>query len=132
MILYCCYVLKHYSLDGERRGTRPGQYSDAHQLFLGNLPHNASENDLRQVFERYGKVAELRVHSKSNDRCKGPQAGNNARVPNYGFITFEDQQVVTKVLNSLVRLSLRNMCARLTRIEVLAHITIIILAYLLS
>ncbi|XP_011688716.1 PREDICTED: ras GTPase-activating protein-binding protein 2 [Wasmannia auropunctata] len=88
--------------DGERRGTRPGQYSDAHQLFLGNLPHNASENDLRQVFERYGRVAELRVHSKSNDRCKGPQGGNNtARVPNYGFITFEDQQVVTKVLNSL-------------------------------
>ncbi|EZA61417.1 hypothetical protein DMN91_004218 [Ooceraea biroi] len=88
--------------DGERRGTRPGQYSDAHQLFLGNLPHNASENDLRQVFERYGRVAELRVHSKSNDRCKGPQGGNNTtRVPNYGFITFEDQQVVTKVLNSL-------------------------------
>ncbi|KAL0105575.1 hypothetical protein PUN28_015807 [Cardiocondyla obscurior] len=88
--------------DGERRGTRPGQYSDAHQLFLGNLPHNASENDLRQVFERYGRVAELRVHSKPNDRCKGPQGGNNtARVPNYGFITFEDQQVVTKVLNSL-------------------------------
>ncbi|XP_011882052.1 PREDICTED: ras GTPase-activating protein-binding protein 2 isoform X2 [Vollenhovia emeryi] len=88
--------------DGERRGTRPGQYSDAHQLFLGNLPHNASENDLRQVFERYGRVAELRVHSKSNDRCKGPQGGNNtARVPNYGFITFEDQQVVTKVLSSL-------------------------------
>jgi len=98
-------------LDGERRGTRAGQYSDAHQLFLGNLPHNASENDLRQVFERYGRVAELRVHSKSNDRCKGPQAGNNARVPNYGFITFEDQQVVTKVLNSLVRLFIRNIYA---------------------
>lgn len=92
-------------LDGERRSTRPGQYSDAHQLFLGNLPHNASENDLRQVFERYGRVAELRVHSKTNDRCKGPPGSNNAaRVPNYGFITFEDQQVVTKVLNSLVRL----------------------------
>lgn len=84
------------------------QYSDAHQLFLGNLPHNASENDLRQVFERYGRVAELRVHSKSNDRCKGPQGGNNtARVPNYGFITFEDQQVVAKVLNSLVRSSVK-------------------------
>lgn len=88
--------------DGERRSTRPGQYSDAHQLFLGNLPHNASENDLRQVFERYGRVAELRVHSKTNDRCKGPPGSNNAaRVPNYGFITFEDQQVVTKVLSSL-------------------------------
>ncbi|XP_035736544.1 ras GTPase-activating protein-binding protein 2-like [Vespa mandarinia] len=89
--------------DGERRGgARPCQYSDAHQLFLGNLPHNASEHDLRQLFERYGRVADLRVHSKSSDRCKGPLGSNNAaKVPNYGFITFEDQLVVTKVLNSL-------------------------------
>ncbi|XP_015181642.1 PREDICTED: ras GTPase-activating protein-binding protein 2 isoform X1 [Polistes dominula] len=89
--------------NGERRGgTRPCQYSDAHQLFLGNLPHNASEHDLRQLFERYGKVADLRVHSKSSDRCKGPLgSNNNTKVPNYGFITFEDQLVVTKVLNSL-------------------------------
>ncbi|XP_014205130.1 ras GTPase-activating protein-binding protein 2 isoform X2 [Copidosoma floridanum] len=86
--------------DGERR--RPG-YTDAHQLFLGNLPHNASENDLRQVFERYGRVADLRVHSKQNDRTKGPpgQGQNNTRVPNYGFITFEDSSVVSKVLDDL-------------------------------
>lgn len=88
--------------DGERRGgARPCQYGDAHQLFLGNLPHNATEQDLRQIFERYGRVADLRVHSKSNDRCKGPLGSNNTtKVPNYGFITFEDQQVVLKVLNS--------------------------------
>lgn len=90
------------SLDGDRRGTRQSQYSDAHQLFLGNLPHNASEDDLRQVFESYGRVVELRIHSKSNDRCKGPQGNNTGKVPNYGFITFEDQQVVSKVLQNLV------------------------------
>lgn len=35
--------------DGERRrsSTNAGQYSDDHQLFLGNLPLDASENDLR-------------------------------------------------------------------------------------
>ncbi|XP_061932998.1 ras GTPase-activating protein-binding protein 2 [Apis cerana] len=87
--------------DGDRRGTRQSQYSDAHQLFLGNLPHNASEDDLRQVFESYGRVVELRIHSKSNDRCKGPQGNNTGKVPNYGFITFEDQQVVSKVLQNL-------------------------------
>ncbi|XP_034184658.1 ras GTPase-activating protein-binding protein 2 isoform X1 [Osmia lignaria lignaria] len=88
--------------DGDRRGTRQSQYSDAHQLFLGNLPHNASEDDLRQVFESYGRVVELRIHSKSNDRCKGGAQGNNTgKVPNYGFITFEDQQVVNKVLQNL-------------------------------
>ncbi|KAL7306289.1 hypothetical protein TKK_0001720 [Trichogramma kaykai] len=87
--------------DGERRTSRPGGYTDAHQLFLGNLPHNASENDLRQVFERYGRVADLRVHSKPNGNAKGIQGQNNTRVPNYGFITFEDSTVVNKVLNDL-------------------------------
>ncbi|XP_043474253.1 ras GTPase-activating protein-binding protein 1 isoform X2 [Leptopilina heterotoma] len=89
--------------DGDRRsGGRPNQFTDAHQLFLGNVPHHATEFDLRQLFERYGKVAELRVHSKANDRSKGPQGANSAvRVPNYGFITFEDSTVVAKVLNDL-------------------------------
>ncbi|KZC06771.1 PREDICTED: ras GTPase-activating protein-binding protein 2 [Dufourea novaeangliae] len=87
--------------DGDRRGTRQSQYSDAHQLFLGNLPHNASEDDLRQIFETYGRVVELRIHSKSNDRCKGPQGNNTGKVPNYGFITFEDKQVVNTVLMNL-------------------------------
>ncbi|XP_076686204.1 ras GTPase-activating protein-binding protein 2 [Andrena cerasifolii] len=84
--------------DGDRRGMRQSQYSDAHQLFLGNLPHNATEDDLRQIFEPFGRVVELRIHSKSNDRCKGPQGNNTGKVPNYGFITFEDQEVVSKVL----------------------------------
>ncbi|XP_058810284.1 ras GTPase-activating protein-binding protein 2 [Phymastichus coffea] len=83
--------------DGEHRTGRPG-FPDSHQLFLGNLPHNASESDLRQVFERYGRVADLRVHSKQNDRSKGPQGTNSTRVPNYGFITFEDMSVVKLVL----------------------------------
>ncbi|XP_076375030.1 ras GTPase-activating protein-binding protein 2 isoform X2 [Megalopta genalis] len=87
--------------DGDRRGTRQSQYSDAHQLFLGNLPHNASEDDLRQIFESYGRVVELRIHSKPNDRCKGPQGNNTGKVPNYGFITFEDKQVVSMVLQNL-------------------------------
>ncbi|XP_031849751.1 ras GTPase-activating protein-binding protein 2 [Nomia melanderi] len=87
--------------DGDRRGTRQSQYSDAHQLFLGNLPHNASEDDLRQIFEPYGRVVELRIHSKPNDRCKGPQGNNTGKVPNYGFITFEDKQVVSMVLQNL-------------------------------
>lgn len=96
--------LNEYSnfFSDERRPGRPGGYSDAHQLFLGNLPHNASEHDLRQIFERYGRVADLRVHSKQNDRTKGPPGANNTRVPNYGFITFEDSSVVQKVLNDLV------------------------------
>ncbi|XP_012283370.1 ras GTPase-activating protein-binding protein 2 isoform X2 [Orussus abietinus] len=85
--------------DGDRRG-RLNQYSDAQQLFLGNLPHKASEPELRKMFERFGNVVELRIFSKQTERGKGVLGSNNTRVPNYGFITFEDHQVVTKILDS--------------------------------
>uniref|UniRef100_A0A1B6GEI1 RRM domain-containing protein n=1 Tax=Cuerna arida TaxID=1464854 RepID=A0A1B6GEI1_9HEMI len=84
-------------LDGERR--RPintqAQYPDDHQLFLGNLPLNASENDLREVFKEFGTIVDLRIMSKSN--VKG-QNGN--KVPNYGFIIFDSVQTVQHVLSS--------------------------------
>lgn len=95
---------KYFLLDGDRRGGRQGQYGDSHQLFLGNLPLDASEDQLRQLFEQYGPVAELRVHSKQNERGKAPHGTSNTnRVPNYGFITFEDHQSVVNVLSNLVR-----------------------------
>lgn len=55
------------------------------QLFLGNLPTNASEEELRNLFAVFGKIADLRIHTKQT------QKGSNGRpVPNYGFITFEN------------------------------------------
>jgi len=33
---------------GDRRGVR---YPDSHQLFVGNLPHNVSEEELKTFFE---------------------------------------------------------------------------------
>ena len=49
------------------------------------------------MFGKYGTIVDLRIHSKPNN--KGVQ-GN--RVPNYGFIIFEDPNVVQQVLNSRV------------------------------
>ena len=71
------------------------RYSDAQQLFLGNLPHSATEEELRAVFLRYGPVAELRVHSK-------PAVPGAPRHPNYGFITYETSQAAHDCLNSAV------------------------------
>ncbi|KOB76722.1 Ras GTPase-activating protein-binding protein 2, partial [Operophtera brumata] len=65
-----------------REAPRAPRYSDAQQLFLGNLPHSATEEELRALFARFGPVAELRVHSKS-------AAPGAPRHPNYGFITYE-------------------------------------------
>jgi hypothetical protein len=55
------------------------------QLFLGNLPTSATDEELRNLFSVFGKIADLRIHTKQT------QKGSNGRpVPNYGFITFVD------------------------------------------
>lgn len=48
-------------MDGDRRRSvnNQTQYSDDHQLFLGNLPLNASESDLRVSIEFSFKLQEL-------------------------------------------------------------------------
>ncbi|CAB3226826.1 unnamed protein product [Arctia plantaginis] len=69
------------------------RYSDAQQLFLGNLPHYATEEELRALFARFGPVAELRVHSK-------PAISGPLRHPNYGFITYETSQAAHDCLNA--------------------------------
>lgn len=85
----------------DNRGRR--DWPDHHQLFVGNVPHQATEIELRVIFERFGKVADLRIFSKGNERGKGPQGQNNSmRVPHYGFVTFEDPSVVAKVLAACV------------------------------
>ncbi|KAJ0177553.1 hypothetical protein K1T71_006426 [Dendrolimus kikuchii] len=75
---------------GEGGGRR---YSDAQQLFLGNLPLSATEEELRALFARFGPVAELRVHSKA-------AAPGAPRHPNYGFITYESSQAALDCLNA--------------------------------
>ncbi|KAF7987468.1 hypothetical protein HCN44_003230 [Aphidius gifuensis] len=80
---------------------RRRDWPDHHQLFVGNVPHQASESELRIIFERFGKVVDLHIHCKTTGG-KGPQGQNNStRVPNYGFVTFEDYAVVAKVLEAL-------------------------------
>nr|CAD7443834.1 unnamed protein product [Timema bartmani] len=86
--------------DGDRRRSGVNmtqQYSDNQQLFLGNLPHAATEDDLKQLFSKFGAVIDLRIHSKTNNKGM-----NGNRVPNYGFITFEEPSTVQAVLSSRV------------------------------
>jgi RNA recognition motif-containing protein len=73
------------------------------QLFLGNLPTRATEEELRQMFSVFGKIVDLRIHNK-------PQQKNsqNRPVPNYGFITFEDPASALKLQDSTV--SLKDFC----------------------
>uniref|UniRef100_A0A0K2U9F2 Uncharacterized protein n=1 Tax=Lepeophtheirus salmonis TaxID=72036 RepID=A0A0K2U9F2_LEPSM len=73
-----------------------GPFSDSQQLFVGNLPHNCSEADLQGLFGKFGKVLEIRINNKGASLTKTLPSG--VRVPNYGFVVFEDENAVIECL----------------------------------
>ncbi|KAL1460195.1 hypothetical protein WDU94_012130 [Cyamophila willieti] len=66
------------------------QYNDNQQLFMGNIPLTAQEEELRALFGQFGTILDLKIFSKPT--TKGP------RVPNYGFLIYEDPNTVQTVL----------------------------------
>lgn len=92
----------------ERRtsGTNYNQEGSC-QLFIGNLPTKATDEELKQMFQVFGKIVDLRIHTKP------PQKNSNNRpVPNYGFVTFEDPASALKLQESTVSMSAQ--CAELS------------------
>nr|CAB3247825.1 ras GTPase-activating protein-binding protein 2 [Phallusia mammillata] len=68
------------------RDQMPIRYPDQQQIFVGNLPYDISESDLKDHFADFGKVIEVRInHSHSNN-------------PSFGFVIFEECQAVDRVL----------------------------------
>ncbi|KAH3809816.1 uncharacterized protein LOC127835187 [Dreissena polymorpha] len=76
--------------DGDRTMNRyyGNRFPDSHQLFVGNLPHNVGEKDLKEFFEAYGSVVETRINQK----------GTCGKIPNYGFVVFETREPVENIL----------------------------------
>lgn len=72
---------------------RFGRYSDGQQVFVGNLSQDITDSELRQFFSQYGKVLEVRI----NTNTKQPIG---RRLPNYGFVVFEEKQHVDNLLGS--------------------------------
>lgn len=84
-----------YQNDGDdrRQSSTSQQFGDNHQLFLGNIPHHATEDELKTLFSKYGTVVDLRIHSKPGQKVPGVRAP-----PNYGFITYDDPAAVQNCL----------------------------------
>uniref|UniRef100_A0A4W6CN21 GTPase activating protein (SH3 domain) binding protein 1 n=1 Tax=Lates calcarifer TaxID=8187 RepID=A0A4W6CN21_LATCA len=72
---------------GESEGRRVVRYPDAHQLFVGNVPHDVDKSELKEFFEQYGTVLELRINS-------------GGKLPNFGFVVFDDSEPVQKILSN--------------------------------
>ena len=63
--------------DRDRRG---GNTFSSSELYVGNLPYDMSEDDLKKSFEKYGKVVSARIiTSRSSGTSKG-----------YGFVEMGD------------------------------------------
>uniref|UniRef100_A0A4W3GC43 Ras GTPase-activating protein-binding protein 2 n=1 Tax=Callorhinchus milii TaxID=7868 RepID=A0A4W3GC43_CALMI len=75
---------------GETEPRRTIRYPDSHQLFVGNLPHDIDESELKEFFSGYGNVMELRINTKSS----------GGKLPNFGFVVFDDPEPVQKILSS--------------------------------
>lgn len=98
------------------------RYPDSHQLFVGNLPHDIDESELKDFFmsaflhrpcvhpstqrvsclltppsslfppTAYGNVVELRINTK----------GVGGKLPNFGFVVFDDAEPVQRILGAKV------------------------------
>ena len=77
-----------HSVHSEKRNGR--DHSDEQQVFVGNLPQNIDENQLRDYFIQFGEIVDVRICQKQG------------KTPNYGFITFSDNSVVKKILSKKV------------------------------
>uniref|UniRef100_I3KLL7 G3BP stress granule assembly factor 2b n=1 Tax=Oreochromis niloticus TaxID=8128 RepID=I3KLL7_ORENI len=78
------------SESGDMDSRRIVRYPDSHQLFVGNLPHDIDENELKEFFMTYGNVVELRINTK----------GVGGKLPNFGFVVFDDSEPVQRILGA--------------------------------
>jgi len=76
---------------GAPRAADRTRYPDSQQLFVGNLPLDAKEEELKDFFSEFGAVLELRINTKG----AGPVG---QKVPNFGFVVFDSPDPVQKAL----------------------------------
>jgi Ras GTPase-activating protein-binding protein 1 len=75
------------------------QYPDENQVFVGNLPQHIVEENLMTLFTKFGKILDVRINRQNQ------KMASNAKTPNYGFVTFENQDIVQLILKQKVFIS---------------------------
>ncbi|XP_059483455.1 ras GTPase-activating protein-binding protein 2-like [Neocloeon triangulifer] len=88
---------REQGMDDRRRslggtGGGPNRHPDSHQVFVGNIPVDAHEADVKNVFSKYGTVVDLRIINSKNVAGKV--------FPKYGFVIFSDTNAVHNCLSS--------------------------------
>uniref|UniRef100_A0A8C8Z8B1 DAZ-associated protein 1 n=1 Tax=Prolemur simus TaxID=1328070 RepID=A0A8C8Z8B1_PROSS len=74
--------------EGWQKGSRSDS-SKSNKIFVGGIPHNCGETELREYFKKFGVVTEVvMIYDAEKQRPRG-----------FGFITFEDEQSVDQAVN---------------------------------
>jgi len=60
-------------------------------IYVGNLPYNIVEEDLREIFEEYGEVSTVKIIA---DKLTGRSKG-------FGFVEMDNSQEATKAIEEL-------------------------------
>jgi len=60
-------------------------------IYVGNLPYNVVEEDLKEIFEEYGEVSSVKIIS---DKLTGRSKG-------FGFVEMDDDQEANKAIEEL-------------------------------
>ncbi|MDD4226736.1 MAG: RNA-binding protein [Mariniphaga sp.] len=60
-------------------------------IYVGNLPYNVVEEDLREIFEEYGEVASVKIIS---DKLTGRSKG-------FGFVEMDNDLEAKKAIDEL-------------------------------
>ncbi|XP_050427773.1 ras GTPase-activating protein-binding protein 1 [Adelges cooleyi] len=80
---------------GNQVGSYNGMFqSDDQQLFIGKIPPEVQENDLRTLFEKFGNLLDVRIMKG------GSKTGDPSMNGNFGFVIFESTETAQKVLKS--------------------------------
>jgi len=84
---------------GSRMGNNTlNNFPDSHQVFVGNLPHDCREDDLQELFSKFGKVVDVRINNKGVTQSRNLPESSQKSVPNFGFVVFEDEKAANACL----------------------------------
>jgi RNA recognition motif-containing protein len=61
------------------------------KLYVGNLPYSVTENELREIFERHGKVDSISV----------PTDRETGRLRGFGFVEMAEASAATDAIRAL-------------------------------
>ena len=76
---------------------RPEENNENNQLYIRNIPYIVTEEELRETFEKFGKITSIKLEKETNSNDKNQKVQNKG----YGYISFEKVEEAKKALESL-------------------------------